>query len=69
MTPEESNAKLRRLVPWIVGAIVAIVLGGTALAFRAPQPETKVSGLLIAADVAFTLVLLFALWRALGRKR
>jgi len=66
MTPEESNAKLRRLVPWLAGAILAIVLGGAALALATKREGPWV---LVVADVVFTLVLLAALWRALGRKR
>jgi hypothetical protein len=66
MTPEESNAKLRRLVPWLGGAVLAVVLGGVALAWATQREGPWV---LVAADVAFTLVLLVALWRALGRKR
>ena len=61
MTPEESNAKLRRLVPWLGGAVVAVVIGGVALALA-----TKREGPWV---LVFTLVLLIALWRALGRKR
>jgi hypothetical protein len=66
MTPEESNAKLRRLVPWLAGAILAVVLGGVALALATKREGPWV---LVVADVVFTLVLLAALWRALGRKR
>jgi hypothetical protein len=66
MTPEESNAKLRRLVPWIAGAILAVVLGGVALGLATKREGPWV---LVVTDVAFTLVLLVALWRALGRRR
>ena len=66
MTPEESNAKLRRLVPWIAGAIVAVLLGGVALVLATKREGAWV---LVVTDVAFTLVLLVALWRALGRRR
>jgi hypothetical protein len=66
MTPEESNAKLRRLVPWLAGAILAVALGGVALALATKREGPWV---LVVADVVFTLVLLAALWRALGRKR
>ena len=60
MTPEESNAKLRRLVPWLGGAVVAVVIGGVALALATKREGPWV---LVAADVVFTLVLLIALWR------
>lgn len=65
MTPEESKAKLRRLVPWVGGASLGLVLLGVGLALT-----TKKNGawVLVAADLGFTLVLLLALWRALGRK-
>ena len=43
MNPEESNAKLRRLVPWLGGAILAVVLGGGALALFAPKEDGKVT--------------------------
>ncbi len=66
MTPEESNTKLRRLVPWLGGAILTVVVGGVALALATKREGPWV---LVAADVVFTLVLLVALWRALGRKR
>lgn len=66
MTPEESDAKLRRLVPWLAGAVLAVVLGGVALALATKREGPWV---LVAADVVFTLILLVALWRALGRKR
>ena len=66
MTPEESNAKLRRLVPWIAGALVAVLLGGVALGLATKREGAWV---LVVTDVAFTLVLLVALWRALARRR
>ncbi|PAW84205.1 MAG: hypothetical protein B9S29_04230 [Opitutia bacterium Tous-C2FEB] len=66
MTPEESNAKLRRLVPWLGGAVLAVVVGGVALALATKR---EAPWFLVAGDVIFTLVLLVALWRALGRKR
>jgi len=66
MKPEESNAQLRRLVPWLGGAALAVVVGGVALALATKREGPWV---LVAADVVFTLVLLVALWRALGRKR
>lgn len=66
MTPEESNAKLRRLVPWVGGASLGLVLVGVGLAVTTRHNGAWV---LVAADLAFTVVLLVALWRALGRKR
>ena len=45
---------------------VAVVIGGVALALATKREGPWV---LVAADVVFTLVLLIALWRALGRKR
>ncbi len=66
MTPEESNAKLRRLVPWVGGASLGLVLIGGGIALTTKH---NAAWILVVADLAFTLVLLVALWRALGRQR
>lgn len=58
-------AKLRALVPWIffgiliqAGFFVAVILGQHSLPV----------GPLLAGDVIFTLVIIFLLWRWLGRR-
>jgi uncharacterized membrane protein YfcA len=66
MTPEESNAKLRRLVPWLAAGILGALLGGVVLAFASGREGPW---LFVAVDAACTLVLLAALWGALARRR
>jgi hypothetical protein len=65
MNEEEAKKRLRRLVPWIVAAIifmlgscVAVVISGRHIGIWP----------MIVGDAAFTVVLLFFLWRALGKK-
>jgi protein-S-isoprenylcysteine O-methyltransferase Ste14 len=65
MNEEESKAKLRKLVPWIVGAIF-VLLGSSVFLIKSEQPRLWP---LVVGDLVFTLALLFFLWRALGRRR
>jgi hypothetical protein len=65
MNEEESKAKLRKLVPWIVGAIF-VLLGSCVVLLKSEQPRLWP---LVVGDTLFTVVLLFFLWRALGRRR
>jgi protein-S-isoprenylcysteine O-methyltransferase Ste14 len=65
MNEEESKAKLRKLVPWIVGAIF-VLLGSSVFLIKSEQPRLWP---LVVGDLVFTSALLFFLWRALGRRR
>ena len=65
MNEEESKAKLRKLVPWIVGAIF-VLLGSCVFLIKSEQPRLWP---LVVGDLVFTSALLFFLWRALGRRR
>ena len=65
MNEEESKAKLRRLVPWIV-AVIFFMLGACVVLIKSEHPRLWP---LVVGDLLFTLALLFFLWRALGRRR
>ena len=65
MNEEESKAKLRRLVPWIV-AVIFFMLGACVVLIKSEDPRLWP---LVVGDLLFTLALLFFLWRALGRRR
>jgi hypothetical protein len=65
MNEEESKAKLRRLVPWLLGAIFLMLIACVALLLVGRQGPV---GPLLVGDVIFTSVLLFCLWRILGRR-
>jgi hypothetical protein len=64
MNEEESKRKLRRLVPWLVATIFTILIAGVLLL----KIETPRLWPLVVGDVIITLLLLFFLWRALGRR-
>jgi protein-S-isoprenylcysteine O-methyltransferase Ste14 len=64
MNEEESKDKLRKLVPWIVGAIF-VLLGSCVVLIKSDHPRLWP---LVVGDTLFTVVLLFFLWRALGRR-
>ena len=65
MNEEESKAKLRRLVPWLLGAIFLMLIACVALLLVGRHVPL---GPLLAGDIIFTSVLLFCLWRILGRR-
>lgn len=65
MSEEEAKKKLRRLVPWI-GAMALFMVGSCIVTIVAGRHI----GLwpIIVGDTAFTALLLFFLWRALGKR-
>ncbi len=65
MTEEEAKKQLRRLVPWIVAAIIFML--GSCVAVVVSGRHIGVWPMIV-GDTAFTSVLLFFLWRALGKK-
>lgn len=65
MNEEDSKAKLRRLVPWLLGAIFLMLIACVALLLIGRHVPVWP---LLAGDIIFTGVLLFCLWRILGRR-
>ena len=65
MNEEESKKKLRQLVPWIVAAIFFMV--GSCVAVVIAGQHIGVWPMIV-GDTIFTAILLFFLWRALGKK-
>lgn len=65
MNEEESKAKLRRLVPWLFGVIFFMIIACVVMAVI--KRDIPVWPLLV-GDAIFTTVLLFCLWRILGRR-
>lgn len=65
MNEEESKQKLRRLVPWIVAAIIFMALSCVVLVLSG-----RSFGLwpMVVGDLVFTGVVLWVIWRSLGRR-
>lgn len=65
MNEEEAKKRLRRLVPWIVAVIIFML--GSCVALVLSGRHVGVWPMIV-GDTVFTAVLLFFLWRALGKK-
>lgn len=65
MNEEEAKKKLRRLVPWI--AAMALFMVGSCVVMVVAARHIGLWPMIV-GDTAFTAVLLFFLWRALGKK-
>jgi hypothetical protein len=66
MDKPDPLAKLRRLLPWLAAAV--IVQAGLFV-FAAWSKRLPPVWPIVVGDLGFTLVLLFVLWRLLGRRR
>jgi membrane associated rhomboid family serine protease len=64
MSDNDPYDKLRKLVPWIVGAIF-ILLGSCVILIKSNKPSLWP---LIVGDTVFTLTLVYFLWKILGRR-
>ncbi len=65
MNEEEAKKRLRRLVPWIVAVIIFML--GSCVAVAISGRHIGVWPMIV-GDTVFTALLLFFLWRALGKK-
>ena len=65
MNEEEAKKKLRRLVPWI--AAMALFMVGSCIVMIVSGRHIGLWPMIV-GDTAFTALLLFFLWRALGKK-
>lgn len=65
MKEDDAKVKLRRLVPWLLGAIFFMLIACVALLIVGRKIPIWP---LLVGDILFTTVLLVFLWRILGRR-
>lgn len=65
MNEDEAKKQLRRLVPWIAAAIIFML--GSCVAVAIFGRHIGIWPMIV-GDTAITALLLFFLWRALGKK-